>query len=455
MTEVVSVKFKSKGKVYYFDPVGKTIEKGQHVIVETLKSLEYAECVWGNHEVEDSAVIPPLRPVIRIATEEDDKRAADNKSKEAEAFEICRQKILAHQLDMKLVDVEYSFDGSKILFCFTSDGRVDFRELVKDLAATFKMRIELRQIGVRDEARMLGGLGICGRPFCCAQFLDDFQPVSIKMAKTQGLSLNPTKISGTCGRLMCCLKYEQDAYEDLVKKVPKVDAFVDTPEGKGMVSDVNLLRGKVRVKLENHAELTIHTFDSSEVTVLGGKAQRAEYLAALAEGKIVEEPKKPKAAVPATPEQQEEEFLPELHFKNGFSSLSEKVPAPSEPVQSANVSDDSTERRRKRNSSKSDQQQGSAESTGKEPQKERKDNRSRRRRRSSPKKQDKDNQQQNTSGQTNQKKPKETSKPAAEQSEAQSPRQKSEGEQAKKPRRRPYYRRRNNGKKPQNKQNND
>ena len=294
MTEVVSVKFKSKGKVYYFDPADFKIEKGQNVIVETSKGIEFAECVRGNHSVDDSTVVPPLRPIIRIATEEDTERAIRNKEKEAEAFDICREKIKNHNLDMKLVDVEYSFDGNKILFCFTSDGRVDFRDLVKDLAATFKMRIELRQIGVRDEARLLGGLGICGKPFCCAQFLDDFQPVSIKMAKTQGLSLNPTKISGTCGRLMCCLKYEQEAYEDLVKQVPKQDSFVDTPEGKGMVTDVNLLRRKVRVKLENQNDLSLKTFDASEVTVLGGKAQRAEYLAGIADGSIVEEPKKPR-----------------------------------------------------------------------------------------------------------------------------------------------------------------
>ena len=279
MTEVISVRFKSKGKVYFFSPNGITVTPGGFVIVETAKGLEYAECVRGNHEVEDDVVIPPLRPVIRLATDEDAKRAEENRKKEKEAFEICKKKIEQHELDMKLVDVEYNFEGNKILFFFTSDGRVDFRDLVKDLASIFKTRIELRQIGVRDEARMLGGLGICGKPFCCAQFLDDFQPVSIKMAKTQGLSLNPTKISGTCGRLMCCLKYEQEAYEDLVKDVPKVDSFVDTPDGKGLVIDVNLLRGKVRVKLDEHSELTMKTYEAAEVQVLGGKAARAEYLA--------------------------------------------------------------------------------------------------------------------------------------------------------------------------------
>ena len=285
MTEVISVKFKNNSKVYFFDPNGVTAEKGQPVIVETSKGPEYAECVEGNHGVDDATVVPPLRPVLRVATEADTKRADLNRQKETEAFSICQEKIAKHGIDMKLVDVEYSFDGSKIIFFFTSDGRVDFRELVKDLASVFKTRIELRQIGIRDEARMLGGLGICGRPFCCAQFLDDFQPVSIKMAKTQGLSLNPTKISGTCGRLMCCLKYEQAAYEELVKNVPKVDSFVQTANGKGSVVDVNLLRGTMRVRLEDTVDPTIKTFEASEVEVLGGKAKRAEYLALKAEGK--------------------------------------------------------------------------------------------------------------------------------------------------------------------------
>ena len=312
MTEVVSVRFKNKGKVYFFSPNGLTVHKGDHVVVETAKGQEYAECIGGNHTVEDAAVRPPLRPVVRISTPEDDKRDRENRDKEAEAYEVCRQKIEKHGLDMKLVDVEYNFEGNKVLFFFTSEGRVDFRELVKDLASVFKTRIELRQIGVRDEARMLGGLGICGKPFCCAQFLDDFQPVSIKMAKTQGLSLNPTKISGACGRLMCCLKYEQDAYEELVKNVPKVDAFVETPAGKGSVVDVNLLKGTVRVRLEDQSEMAIRTFPAGEVEVLGGKAKRAEYLALRAEGKIetprpVPRFKKPVVAVPARQEKQPEE----------------------------------------------------------------------------------------------------------------------------------------------------
>lgn len=335
MTEVVSVHFKSKGKVYFFDPNGIEVKKGDNVIVETAKGLEYAECVHGNHEVEDASLIPPLRPVVRIATAEDTQRAEENKKKETEAFEICREKIEKHELDMKLVDVEYNFEGNKILFFFTSDGRVDFRELVKDLASIFKTRIELRQIGVRDEARMLGGLGICGRPFCCAQFLDDFQPVSIKMAKTQGLSLNPTKISGTCGRLMCCLKYEQDAYEDLVKRVPKVDAFVETPLGKGSVMDVNLLRGTLRVRLEDQTDTALKTFEASEVEVLGGKAKRAEYLALKAEGKIEEEPKARRAEPPKAEEAAEPKLRPKAKPRQETPLENEKKPSAAEQKEPA------------------------------------------------------------------------------------------------------------------------
>jgi cell fate regulator YaaT (PSP1 superfamily) len=288
LTEVISVRFKNKGKLYFFDPAGIQVQAGENVIVETSKGLEYAECTYGNHFVEDTTVIPPLRPVIRIATEADTKKAADNKAKEGEAFNFCQKKIEEHGLDMKLVDVEFSFEGNKILFFFTSDGRVDFRELVKDLASVFKTRIELRQIGVRDEARMLGGLGICGKPFCCSQFLEEFHPVSIKMAKTQGLSLNPVKISGTCGRLMCCLKYEECAYDDLVKRAPKVDSFVETPSGKGSVISINLLRGNAKVRLEEGLDTTLKTFTFDELDVLGGKARRAEYIAAKAEGKLEE-----------------------------------------------------------------------------------------------------------------------------------------------------------------------
>ena len=217
MAEIIGVRFKTVGKVYYFDPVGISLDLGQKVIVETARGIECGEVVIKNRNVTENEIVAPLKPVMRIATEQDIKTIKINKSKEKEAFNICQAKIEKHKLVMKLVDVEYTFDNNKILFYFTADGRVDFRELVKDLASIFRTRIELRQIGVRDESKMLGGLGVCGRPFCCSSFLGEFQPVSIKMAKEQGLSLNPTKISGTCGRLMCCLKYEQDVYEELLK----------------------------------------------------------------------------------------------------------------------------------------------------------------------------------------------------------------------------------------------
>jgi len=271
LAEVVSVKFKSRGKIYYFDPAGLQIEGSQPVVVETAKGLELGDCVIGNHEVADDQVVAPLRPVVRVASEEDLRIAEINKDREQEAFEVCKSKIIEHELEMKLVDVEYNFEGNKILFFFTSDGRVDFRELVKDLASVFRTRIELRQIGVRDEAKMLGGVAICGRPFCCNQFLDDFQPVSTKMAKTQSMSLNPTKISGNCGRLMCCLRYEQEAYEDLVKNVPKSGAFVETQAGYGNVVQVNLLRQKVKVRLDSSSvDQQIKSYGVDEIAVVPG-----------------------------------------------------------------------------------------------------------------------------------------------------------------------------------------
>ena len=233
--EVVDIQFRPGQKIYYFDPNGLTYHTGDHVIIDTARGAEYGICTGGNHMIPVKDVVAPLRCVIRMATAQDEKTIAENRAKEKKAYDVCMQKITEHQLDMQLVSAEVAFDGSKILFYFTADERVDFRELVKNLASVFHTRIELRQIGVRDKAKMVGGLGICGRPFCCASFLDDFQPVSIKMAKTQNLSLNPTKISGTCGRLMCCLKYEQDAYEDLIRTSPKIDSFVDTPEGRGTV----------------------------------------------------------------------------------------------------------------------------------------------------------------------------------------------------------------------------
>ena len=272
--EVVDIQFRPGQKVYYFDPAGHTCQTGDHLIIETARGPEYGICAGGNHRIPQKDVVAPLRCVLRLATAQDEKTVAENRAKEKRAYEVCMQKIAEHGLDMQLVSAEYAFDGSKILFFFTADERVDFRELVKNLASVFHTRIELRQIGVRDKAKMVGGLGICGRPFCCASFLDDFQPVSIKMAKTQNLSLNPTKISGTCGRLMCCLKYEQDAYEDLISTSPKVESFVDTPDGRGTVVELDLLRQRVKVRLENQPE-TVAVFPNAEVAVWrNGKAKK-------------------------------------------------------------------------------------------------------------------------------------------------------------------------------------
>ena len=277
MTEVISIRYKSCGKNYYFSPDGLQINAGDKVVVETAKGLELAECTRGNRMVEDTAVVQPLRPVVRIATEQDLKNAEENKNRESEALAICRERVEAHGLDMKLVDAEISFDGSKTLFFFTSEGRVDFRELVKDLAGVFHNRIELRQIGVRDEAKMIGGIGICGRPYCCSVFLDDFAPVSTKMAKVQNLSLNPTKISGSCGRLMCCLRYEEDTYEELLKEVPKTGAFVETPDGYGIVTGIALLRQNIKVHLDGDADDAEHVYPNAAVAVIpGGRPKDGE-----------------------------------------------------------------------------------------------------------------------------------------------------------------------------------
>lgn len=269
MAEVIGVRFKDVGKVYYFDPEENKLNINDMVIVETARGVECGQVATANKIVNDEEIVFPLKKLIRIATNEDVKQLEINKKKEKEAFSICEKKIFEHKLEMKLVDVEYTFDNSKILFYFTADGRVDFRTLVKDLASIFRTRIELRQIGVRDEAKMLGGLGVCGRPFCCNSFLGEFQPVSIKMAKEQGLSLSPVKISGTCGRLMCCLKYEQEAYSDLLKTTPKVGAIVKTPEGRGLVVEVNLITSVLKVKLDNTPEAAApHIFKVKEVKLL-------------------------------------------------------------------------------------------------------------------------------------------------------------------------------------------
>ena len=325
MTTVVSVRFRSGCKTYFFDPRELTVEAGQDIIVETAQGPEFAQCSQGNHEVPDQQVVQPLRAVLRIATDNDRHTAAYNRGREKEAFEICQKKIAQHKLEMKLVRVECSFDGSKLLFFFTADGRVDFRELVKDLAGVFRARIELRQIGVRDEAKMLGGLGICGRPFCCAQFMDEFLPVSIKMAKTQNLSLNPTKISGTCGRLMCCLKYEQDAYEDAVKRMPKNDSFVLTPDGPGNVSDVNLLKETVNVRLDDRTDGS-RCYHNCEVCVLrNGKGSR--------DGIVIPD-RRPERYV----EPEKEDDMPPISFISDFTPPSEH-------------GEDGGEKRRRRNRS--------------------------------------------------------------------------------------------------------
>ncbi len=327
MTEVVSIKFRNRGKVYYFDPAGLQVDTGASVIVETSKGLEFGECMQGNHPVPDENIVPPLRPVARLATDDDRRIYEINRKREEEAYQICLDKIAAHGLDMKLVDVECSFEGNKIMFFFTSDGRVDFRELVKDLASVFRTRIELRQIGVRDEAKMLGGLGICGRPFCCCSFLDEFQPVSTKMAKAQSMSLNPSKISGTCGRLMCCLRYEQEAYEDLMKHVPKNGAFVQTPDGYGNVTLVNLLRQKVKVRLDSAGEPVFHTYDVDEIVEIpGGRPKPGEELPDL----LVVKPKK-------TPEEDREAedrcaWMMPILFGEQPAAAEKPVPQPEAPA---------------------------------------------------------------------------------------------------------------------------
>ena len=274
MKKVISVRFKENGKSYYFDPAGADIKTGEYVIVETARGIECGEVVQGVREIADAAVPKALKPITRMADSVDIRRMRQNREDEKRAYRTCQECISRHGLEMKLVEAEYTLDRSKIMFYFTADGRVDFRELVKDLAGIFHTRIELRQIGVRDESKMIGGLGICGRPFCCAQFMDEFLPVSIKMAKTQNLSLNPTKISGTCGRLMCCLKYEQDAYEDAIKRLPKNDSFVLTPDGTGNVSDVNVLKETVNVRLDDRTDGP-RCYHNCEVCVLrSGKGSR-------------------------------------------------------------------------------------------------------------------------------------------------------------------------------------
>ena len=324
--EVVDIQFRPGQKIYYFDPDGGKFAPGDHVIMDTARGLEFGLCTGGNHLIPAKDAIAPLRKIIRHATEQDEKTNSENRAREKRAYEVCLQKIEKHGLDMQLVSAECAFDGSKILFYFTADERVDFRELVKDLASVFHTRIELRQIGVRDKAKMVGGLGICGRPFCCASFLDDFQPVSIKMAKTQNLSLNPTKISGTCGRLMCCLKYEQDTYESLIRSSPKPESFVDTPEGRGTVVDVDILRQRVKVQMENNPE-TVNTFPNEEIAVLrSGKAKKNDPpipadLAPISGG----------GKRPAKPKAEDAPVLDAIRFRYSTESIAEEQTAEQQP----------------------------------------------------------------------------------------------------------------------------
>ena len=278
MANIIGLRFKKPGKIYFFDPDGKVVERGQHVIVETAMGKEYGEVMIANRQLPDDKIVAPLKKIIRIATEKDKKQNEINKKDEKEAFKICEKKIKEYKLDMKLMDVEYKFDKSKLLFFFTADGRIDFRDLVKDLAAIFKTRIELRQIGVRDEVRRLGGNGVCGRELCCCSFLGNFDTVSIKMAKEQNVSLNPSKISGNCGRLMCCLRYEQEVYEEKLKKLPGIGSIVETEDGKGEVCGVETLKERLKVKFKDGDETFFKRYDLKDVKVLkrARKAEEAE-----------------------------------------------------------------------------------------------------------------------------------------------------------------------------------
>ena len=291
MKKIVGIRFKKLGKIYFFNPCDIEFEKGQSAIVETARGVELGEVAIANRIIDDSKIVAPLKDVIRLATEEDIKRYEENEKKSKEAYAVCEKKIQEHKLDMKLVDVEYTFDGTKLLFYFTADGRIDFRDLVKDLAAIYKTRIELRQIGVRDEVKMLGGYGMCGRELCCCNHLGDLNPVSIKMAKEQGLSLNPTKISGVCGRLMCCLKHEQEVYEEKLSRLPSVGSIVKTPEGKGTVEDVEVLREIIKVKIEKDGSFIKKSFKNEKIEVLkaGKRRERQDEEVNMKELKALEE----------------------------------------------------------------------------------------------------------------------------------------------------------------------
>ena len=361
---VVDIQFRPGQKIYYFDPNGFECKAGDAVIIDTARGPEFGNCVGGNHTITMKDVVAPLRPVLRLANDHDRKIMEENREKEKVAYAACLKKIEEQGLDMQLVSAEYAFDGSKILFFFTADERVDFRELVKNLASMFHTRIELRQIGVRDKAKMVGGLGICGLPFCCASFLDDFQPVSIKMAKTQNLSLNPTKISGTCGRLMCCLKYEQDAYEDLIRNSPKLESFVDTPDGRGTVVELDLLRQRVKVRLEERPEV-LTSFANDEIAVLrSGKAKKndppiPEDLAPISG--------KGKRARFEKEETKEEPVLESIRFRYSTETLEEEVAEQpvEEPAEEPATAGKS--RRRRNRKGKPAQQQEQTEAPEKKP----------------------------------------------------------------------------------------
>ncbi|MBE6941765.1 MAG: hypothetical protein E7455_05770 [Ruminococcaceae bacterium] len=335
--EVVDVQFRPGQKIYFFSPNGLIFKAGDQVIMDTARGSEFGIVTAGNHKIPGKDVVTPLRPVLRKATAHDQRTIAENLETEKKAFSVCQEMIAEYGLDMQLVSAECSFDRSKILFFFTADERVDFRELVKNLASHFHTRIELRQIGVRDKAKMVGGLGICGRPFCCASFLDDFQPVSIKMAKTQNLSLNPTKISGTCGRLMCCLKYEQEAYEDLLRTAPKMDSFVDTPEGRGTIIDVDLLRQRVKVRLEKEPD-SIVNYPNAEIAVLrSGKAKKND-------------PPIPEDLAPISGGGKREHFNEPSAFLTPikYFDVTEEVPAPAPEAQPAAETEEKEKNKRNR-----------------------------------------------------------------------------------------------------------
>ena len=447
--EVVDIQFRPGQKIYFFDPDGASFVPGDHVIMDTARGAEYGICAGGNHAISAKEVVAPLRKILRKATEQDEKINAENRSRERRAFEICMQKIQHHGLDMQLVSAECAFDGSKILFYFTADERVDFRELVKDLAGVFHTRIELRQIGVRDKAKMVGGLGICGRPFCCASFLDDFQPVSIKMAKTQNLSLNPTKISGTCGRLMCCLKYEQDTYESLIRSSPKVESFVDTPEGRGTVVESEILRQRVKVQMENDPN-TVSVFSNEDIAVLrSGKARKNDPPIPADLAPISGSGKRP-----AKPKEEEAPILESIRFRYSTETIAdEAVPTASAP-QPEQEQRTSRSRRRggrgeNRDAQPADEEQ-QTQKTGQEEQRPPKPRREQRQRRAENREQSTGSEQKQEKREQRPPRPPKKPQPAPQQPEKQDqPEQSAPAGEGQKPRRRPNHYRHRKPKAPQ------